>query len=201
MGWGTPWPYALVFLGTVLVDVVPLPLPPAFTVMVALQILFRLNIWFVIAIGVPGSVLGRYILSLYIPRLSGRLFTDEKNQDVAFLGKKLETTGWKGFVFILIYSLMPLPTAPLFIAGGMARMKAYHLIPPFLIGKLTSDTIAVLMGAQAVNTLDEWIHGLASWKTIAGSVVGLILVFALLFFDWRTLLQQKRITLRFSIWK
>ena len=80
-------------------------------------------------------------------------------------------------------------------------MKAYHLIPPFLIGKLTSDTIAVLMGAQAVNTLDEWIHGLASWKTIAGSVVGLILVFALLFFDWRTLLQQKRITLRFSIWK
>ena len=66
------WQYALVFLGTLLVDIVPFPLPPAFTVMVFLQILYDLNIWAVIAIGVVGSIVGRYVLTLYIPKLSGK---------------------------------------------------------------------------------------------------------------------------------
>ena len=47
-----------------IVDIVPLPLPPAFVVMIFLQIEFNLNVWLVIVIGVAGSILGRYILTL-----------------------------------------------------------------------------------------------------------------------------------------
>jgi len=38
--------------------------------MVFLQITFGLNIWWVIVIGVAGSILGRYVLTLYIPLLA-----------------------------------------------------------------------------------------------------------------------------------
>ena len=60
------WEYLFVLLGTIAVDITPLPLPPAFTVMVLFQIMFGLSIWPVIVIGVIGSIIGRYILTLYI---------------------------------------------------------------------------------------------------------------------------------------
>src|SRR5476651_489595 len=117
------WQYLLVFFGAFLFDVVAFPFPPAFTVMVFLQIKFGLNIWLVIVIGVAGSILGRYILTLYIPFLAGKIFKPAKNEDVQFLGKKMKEDGWKSQMVIIAYSLLPLPTTPLFVAGGMAKIK------------------------------------------------------------------------------
>ncbi|HEX7578651.1 MAG TPA: hypothetical protein VF580_01530, partial [Thermoanaerobaculia bacterium] len=81
------WQYLLVFVGTLLVVVSPFPLPPAFTVMVLLQATFDLQIWTVIFVGVGGSILGRYILTLSIPKLSGKYLKTAKNEDAEFLGK------------------------------------------------------------------------------------------------------------------
>src|SRR3954469_17266271 len=117
------WQYLLVFLGSMAVDIVPVPLPPAFTVMILLQIVFNLNIWAVITIGVVGSVAGRYILTLYIPKISSKLFKQSKEEDVEFLGDQMKANRWKGQLVVLVYSLLPLPTTPLFIAGGMAKMR------------------------------------------------------------------------------
>src|SRR6187399_274258 len=137
------WQYLLVFIGALLFDIVPFPFPPAFTIMIFLQITFHLNIWLVIVIGVAGSVLGRYILTLYIPLLAGKYFKPSKNEDVQFLGKKMKENKWKGQFVVLAYSLLPLPTTPLFLAAGMSKLNAMYVIPAFLIGKFTSDTLAV----------------------------------------------------------
>jgi membrane protein DedA with SNARE-associated domain len=104
-------------------------------------------------------------------------------------------------IVILVYSLLPLPTTPLFIAGGMAKMKPYYIIPAFFIGKFTSDAIAVISGKYAVENSTDLIHGMISWKSVTGLVVGLLLIFAILFIDWITLLQKKKFTLKFNIWK
>ena len=82
------WQYLLVFVGSFLFDVVFFPFLPAFTIMVFLQIMFGLNIWLVILFGVAGSILGRYILTLYIPLMATIIFKRSKNEDVQFLGKK-----------------------------------------------------------------------------------------------------------------
>jgi uncharacterized membrane protein YdjX (TVP38/TMEM64 family) len=183
------------------VDIVPFPLPPAFTIMVLLQIVFKLNIWVVVIIGVAGSIAGRYILTLYIPKLSGKIFKAAKNEDVQYLGEKLKEKGWKSQAAILVYSLLPLPTTPLFIAGGMAKMKPYYIIPAFFVGKLVSDTVAVFMGRYAAENTEKLVHGMVNWKSIVGLVLGLLLIGALLFIDWRTLLQKHKLTLKFKIWK
>ncbi len=195
------WQYLLVFISAFAVDVVPFPLPPAFTLMVLLQVVFKLNIWAVIFIGVAGSILGRFILTLYIPKLAGTIFKPAKNEDVQYLGKKLKEKGWKSQLAIFIYSLLPLPTTPLFIAGGMAKMKPYYIIPAFFVGKLISDTIAVLLGKYAAENTQSLFSGMVNWKSITGLVAGFILLFALLFIDWRELLQHKKFKLRFNIWK
>jgi membrane protein YqaA with SNARE-associated domain len=193
--------YIIVFLVTFLFDVVPLPLPPAFTAMVFLQIYYDLDVWTVIFVGVAGSVLGRYILTLYIPHIAGALFKPDKNKDVLYLGEKLKEKGWKSHLVILTYSLLPLPTTPLFIAGGMAKMKPYSIIPGFIVGKFISDAITVFAGKYTTENMPELLNGSFSLKSISSLIIGFLLIFALLFIDWRILLEQKKLRLKFNIWK
>ena len=193
--------YVYVFLASMAVDIVPFPLPPAFVVMVFLQIYFKLDVWVVIVVGVAGSIMGRYILTLYIPKVAKRIFNPSKNEDVQFLGKKLKEKGWKSQLAILTYSLLPLPTTPLFIAGGMAGMKPGLIIPAFFVGKFISDTIAVFMGKYAAENSVSLLEGVFSWESLLGLILGILLMFFVLFVDWRTWLQEKRFTLNYKIWK
>ncbi len=195
------WQYIVVFLGSLLFDVVPIPFPPAFTIMIFLQIKYDLNIWLVIVIGVMGSILGRYILTLYIPFIAGRIFKESKNEDVQFLGEKMKEKGWKSQMAIIAYSLLPLPTTPLFLAGGMAKIKPLYIIPAFFVGKFTSDTIVVNLGKYTSENAQNIIDGILSWKTITSLLIGLIFLFFVLFIDWRSLIQKNKFQLNFRIWK
>jgi membrane protein DedA with SNARE-associated domain len=169
--------------------------------MILFQLLFKLNIWITLACGVTGSIFGRYILATYIPKISDRIFAREKNEDVEFLGNKMKKHGWKGQMIILLYSLMPLPTTPLFIAGGMAKVRPWFIIFPFIFGKVISDGIALFTGKYAMENAQDIVHGFVSWKSVTGLIAGLLLIAALLFIDWRTLLTRKKLVLKFGIWK
>jgi membrane protein DedA with SNARE-associated domain len=195
------WKYGLVFIITCLFDIVPFPLPPAFTAMAALQIIFDLNVWAVIILGVAGSVTGRFILMTYIPKISGKIFKASKSRDVEFLGKKMKEKGWKSQVIILAYTLLPLPSTPLFVAGGMAKIKPVHMLPAFIAGKFISDAIIVLTGKFASENATHLKENLTSWKSIAGLLLGLLMLAALLFIDWRTLVQKKKLAFKFKIFK
>ena len=76
------WQYLLVFIGALLFDIAPFPFFPAFTIMLLLQLIFNLNVWLVIVIGVVGSVLGRYILFLYTPFIANKYLKVSKNEDI-----------------------------------------------------------------------------------------------------------------------
>ncbi len=196
-----PHHYLFVFLGALLFDIVPFPFLPAFTIMIFLQVRYGLDLRAVLLIGVAGSVLGRYILSRYIPYFSDRYFKPTKNADLHFLGKKLKAKGWQSQVAIFTYSLLPLPTTPLFVAGGMAKLKPLYLIPAFFLGKLTSDSIALTMGKHAAENISSIRAGLFSWQSITGLTGSLLLFGALLFIDWRSLLHQGRWVVRFNIFR
>ena len=195
------WQYVLVFLGALLFDIVPFPFLPAFTIMIFLQVTFNLALWPVIIIGVAGSVIGRYVMSLYIALLSAKYFKPAKNEDIEFLGNKMKEKGWKSQAVIIAYSLLPLPTTPLFVAGGIAKIKPLYIIPAFFIGKFTSDTMAVLMGKYASENLDEIKADLFSWQSISGLIISFLMLCAILFIDWRTLIQKKKLVLNFKVFK
>ena len=195
------WQYVLVFLGALLFDIVPFPFPPAFTIMMFFQIIFGLNVWAVVVIGVIGSVLGRYILFLYAPWIGKRFLKEGKNNDIGFLGEKMKENKWKGQLVVLAYSLLPLPTTPLFLGAGISKIPAIYIIPGFLIGKFTSDAIALHAGKYATENIQSLIDNAFSWQSIASLLLGFILLFALLFIDWRTLIQTKKFVLNFRIFE
>lgn len=195
------WQYLLVFLGAFLFDITPFPFAPAFTIMVFLQIVFKLNVWWVIVVGVAGSVLGRYILLLYAPLISNKFLKSSKNEDIQYLGKKMNENKWKGFFVVLAYSLLPLPTTPLFLGAGISKIKPIYIIPAFLIGKFTSDSIALHLGKYASENTQSIIDNLFSWQSIVSFSLGLIMIFGLFFINWRTLIQTKKLELNFKILK
>ena len=63
------------------------------------------------------------------------------------------------------------------------------------VGKIISDLAAILMGKEAIGGTESLIEGMVSWKSILGLILGLVLLAALIFFDWRTLLQRHRLRL------
>jgi membrane protein DedA with SNARE-associated domain len=193
--------YFLVFLGSLIVDMVPFIGPPAWTVMVFLQVRFRLNIWLVLFMGVPGSAIGRYLYSNYIYRLSDRFIKRQKKEDLKFIGRRLENRGWGVQLFVFLYTLMPLPSTPLFTAAGIARVKTLNIIPAFFAGKFISDTVMVITGDYVARNIVSIIHGLLTWKTLVGTIVGLLVICLFLFINWRKLLEEKKIRLSFNIWK
>ena len=108
---------------------------------------------------------------------------------------------WKGQLIILAYSLLPLPTTPIFLGAGISKIKPIYIIPAFLIGKFTSDTFALLLGAYAVENVQTLIDDAFSWKSFAGLMLGFLLIFCLFFIDWRTLIQSNKLVVNYKIWK
>ncbi|WP_291122983.1 hypothetical protein [Flavobacterium sp. UBA6046] len=113
----------------------------------------------------------------------------------------MKEKGRQSQLIIIAYSLLPLPTTPLFLAGGMAKIKPLYIIPAFFVGKFSSDAITVHIGKYASDHAESMVEGALSWKSISSLVVGLILISAILFIDWRTLIQKKKFQLKFKIWK
>ncbi len=193
--------YVYVFLAALIVDLLPFFGPPAWIVMVFFQMRYNLNIWVVLVVGVIGSTLGRYLLSKYIPYLSAKMIKPQKNDDIQYIGERLGNSGWKVQAFVLLYTLMPLPSTPLFTASGMARIRAIHILPAFFVGKFSSDMVMVLTGDYFARNAEDIASGLLSWKSISGSIIGIVIIAFFLFIDWRVLLQQKKFQLNFNIWK
>ena len=195
------WPYLLVFLAALAVDTIPIFAPPAWILLVILLVKFHLNPWLTVAIGVTGSTIGRYILTRYIPRISSSLVNRREDANLRYIGGKLAKAKWSSALFVFLYTLTPLSTTALFTAAAAARVKAWHILPPFFLGRLISDGVLVFSGKYATANLSDLLHGQANWKTLATLVAGLIVICGFLFIDWRQLLEHGKLRFQFKILK
>ncbi len=200
-GWTNRLIYLVVFLGSLGVDLIPVLAPPAWTVMAFLLVKYHLNPWLVLAVGVPGSALGRYFFSLYIPKFSDKVIARQKKEELRYVGKKLDRRLWQTWLFVFAYTLSPLSTTALFTAAGMTEVPVMHLIPPFLAGKFISDAAMVLAGRYAATNLGDLLHGAVGWKSLLTGAITVLITGAFLFVDWQALLVKKTVRFSFSIWK
>ena len=193
--------YLAVFLSALVVDLIPVFAPPAWTISVVLLMKFHLNPWIVLPLCVSGSTLGRYILSLYIPRFARHFIRQTKKEELEFLGKKLGQKLWRSWAFVFIYTVTPLSSTALFTAAGVAEVNPLQTIPPFFCGKFISDALMIFTGDYAATNFQDLVHGTFSPKGIVIAVLGLVIIGGFLFLDWRALLQKKKFRFDFKIWK
>lgn len=101
------WYYLLVPLAAVAVNMIPVFAPPTWTVLVGLLLTFDLNPWAVAVLGVIGATIGRFLLGLYAPWAARCLLHEQANQNLAYLGGKLNGRARSTMLFIFLYSLTP----------------------------------------------------------------------------------------------
>jgi hypothetical protein len=196
------WPYALVYLGSALVDCIPIFAPPAWMLMIFLMMKFNLNPWITVTLGTFGTVTGRMIFITYIvPWIGKKTLARDKESDLTFLGKKLSQRGWPAFLFVFIYSILPLSTTALFTAAGLAKVRRLFIIPPFFLGNFIGDAFLIISGKNAVRSTGELFKGSWDLKNILLMALGLALMLGLLFVDWRTLLTEKKLKVKWQFWK
>ena len=195
------WMYLAVFLSALAVDLIPVIAPPAWTLMVFFLVKFHLNPWVLLVAGVSGSTLGRYIFSLYVPKIADMLIKRHKREELEFMGKKLSQKLWQSWLFVFIYTLTPLSTSALFTAAAIAKVKAGRMLPPFFAGKFVTDAVLIFTGRYAVLNLTGLMHGAFSAKGILIIVATLVVTGGFLFVDWRALLETKQFKFNFRIWK
>lgn len=194
--------YAGVFFAAMAVDLIPVFAPPAWTLILLGVIYWKMDPWLASAAGAAGSTAGRFVVSRYMPKLTGRFFNARENENIAFLGKKLGGRGfWKTFGLVLLYSLTPLSTTGLFTAVGVAKVDVRPILPAFFIGKTVGDAVCVLAGRKAVRSFADLLQGQTSPKGLATAALALLAVAALLFIDWRELLQRRRLRFEWRILK
>src|SRR3954466_1814975 len=97
--------YVAAFAAALLVDTIPVFAPPAWTILAFIIVKWKLNPWGIIAAGAVGSVIGRYILTLYMPHVSAKIFRPKENDNISFLGKKLGGRFWHANVFVMLYAI------------------------------------------------------------------------------------------------
>lgn len=195
------WPYLAIFAATVASDSIPVVGPPAWTIMVFGVVTFDLNPWWTLAVGVPGSVLGRYIFSLYLPRVSQRFLKQRKTREIEFVGRRLAQKRWRSWLFIFVYAITPLSTTALFAAAGMAKIRALQILLPYFAGKLVIDAVMLLSGRYAADNAAEILRGTYSWQGILGMVAAIAMLAGLLFLDWRAAMEERKLRFNFHIWK
>jgi membrane protein DedA with SNARE-associated domain len=195
------WPYFLVFFAALAVDTIPIFAPPAWILLVVLLVKFKLNPWLTLAIGVTGSTIGRYILTRYIPKVSASLVNRREDANLRYIGSKIGSAKWSSALFVFLYTLTPLSTTALFTAVAMARIRPWHILAPFFLGRLISDGVLLFSGRYASANLTALLHGEANWKTMVTLVAGLLVIALFLFVDWRSLLQHKKLRLDFKVLK
>ena len=195
------WIYPLVFLATVTADFVPIVFPSAWIVMAFLVMKFHLPLLPVLIAGVCGSTLARYLQSVVMPKIAGNYLKRAKQDDLELLGKKLIQKGRHRWFFIFLYTLTPLPGTVLFAAAGIAKMKPSRILAPYYCGRFIGCAILILAVEFAVRDIRAFRHGTVTSVGILTAIVGLLVLFAVLFIDWRALLERNKFRFRFKIWK
>jgi hypothetical protein len=196
------WAYALVLFASIAVDCVPVFAPPAWTLMLLIMLKYDLNPYATAFVGTCGTVTGRFIFSsLIIPWLGSKTLSPDKEADLRYVGKHINNKGIAAFIFIFLYSLLPLSTTALFTAAGLARVRKIFILPPFFLGNLIGDGFLLLSAKATIRSLGDLFKGSWSVKDISMMAFGLLLVLALLMLDWRTLMQKKKVKWKWAFWK
>lgn len=170
--------------------------------MIIIMLKFNLNPYATVLFGTCGTVSGRLIFVTFIvPWVGEKTIGAKKDSDLKFLGEKLSAKGWATFIFVLIYSLLPLSTTALFTATGLAKVRRLLIIPPFFLGNLIGDGILLISGKYAVQNMGDLYKGSLEPKSLLLMAAGLFVMLIFLFIDWRELIEHKKLTIKWQFWR
>ena len=183
--------YLVAFAIVVVLNVVPLLMPPTWLVLAFFYKNFMFDALLLALVGAVASTTGRAMLS-YLGTYFRRFTNTERKRDMDIVGKAAKHHPIKSFLVTFLFSLSPFPSNVYFIGVGLAKARSVPIFTGFFTGRLISY-YALIRAAQVLfNSIEEIIAGKLAQMLIIDAA-GVIFMLIFLMIDWSLLMQKRRL--------
>jgi hypothetical protein len=142
--------------------------------------------------GAIAASAGRLLLALAF-RVLGTRLPAKRQESLLVLGHVLGERRGGLLASFALFATAPIPSAQMFEAAGLARVRLWPLLVAFLLGRLVSYSVYVGAASAAHDSLKRiFDKGLLSPQAIATQVIGIAVLLAIVFIDWPTVIDKMR---------
>ncbi len=177
------------------VNLMPAFGPPTWSIIVLYGLGTQLPIVAIILTGALAAALGRFALA-HAFRMLGRRVPERIRGNLAAARDALERNKRGGLLALGLFALSPLPSAQLFEAAGLARVRLAGFTAAFFAGRLVSYSIYAVTakGIQKTSVGDQFLTTFTSPASIAIQLLMIAALVALMRVDWQKRLGSDRST-------
>jgi hypothetical protein len=186
--------HLLIAIGVVFgVNLLPAFGPPTWAVLVYFRFHYH-EIPFPVLIlgGALGAAAGRALLAVAF-RAVGRWLPAKRRESLEVLGRALGQSKGGLFSSFVFFAVAPVPSAQMFEAVGLARVRLAPVVGAFFVGRLVSYSAYVGAAGAAHDTVKKLFHnGLTSPQAIATTLVSVAVLVAIVLIDWPAVIDKVR---------
>lgn len=181
--------YLLIALIVFGVNLLPAFGPPTWSLLVVARLSWHLNPVALVALGVVAAGAGRFLLAHAARRLRGR-FSTRYRENLEAIEQRLVGRRTSLVVVLGLFVLSPLPSAQLFCAAGLLKLRILPLTAAFMAGRVVTYSLYVAAASLADRQFGRVFHQFwgSPWS-IALQLVLLVGVVALPMLPWRRKLK------------
>jgi uncharacterized membrane protein YdjX (TVP38/TMEM64 family) len=177
--------YAKIFAIVFGVNLIPAFGPPTWSILVLYVFHSDVPVAPLVLVSAIAAALGRFALA-YAFRYFGDHLSDKTKRNLAAAREALERKRRHTLIGVALFALSPVPSAQLFEAAGLARVRLVPFTVAFFIGRLVSYSFYVSTASQIEESGvgDEFQRALTSPLGIAIQVGMLLLLVLFLRINW-----------------
>lgn len=167
--------------------------PPTFAVLIYFR--FRngdIPVAALIIGGALAAVSGRFLLARAF-RSFGRKLPARRTESLEVLGRLLGQSRRGLLASFIFFAAAPVPSAQMFEAAGLARIRLARLLGAFFLGRLVSYSFYVGAASAAHNSVAKLFrHGFTSPQAIATQLIAVGVLVVIVRVDWPSTIDKLR---------
>jgi uncharacterized membrane protein YdjX (TVP38/TMEM64 family) len=177
--------YLFLFLIVIGVNLMPAFGPPTWTILVLYTLNTDSRTGAVVLTGATAAALGRYLLASAF-RLMGSRLPDRNRENLEAAKRMLEQSRGKTLLALVLFVISPLPSAQLFEAAGLMRIRLLPFTAAFFAGRVGAYFIYAAGAAKIRETSigDAFRDALSRPIAIGVQLVFIALLVAFTRVDW-----------------
>jgi hypothetical protein len=175
------------------VNLLPAFGPPTWAVLVFLRFRYgEIPVVLLIIGGALAAVSGRFLLAL-ASRGIGRKLPAKRTESLEVLGRLLGQSRGGLLSSFIFFAVAPVPSAQMFEAAGLARIRLAPLLGAFFVGRLVSYSAYVGAASAAHKSVAKLFRqGFTSPQAIAVQLIAIVLLVAIVRVDWPSTVDKLR---------
>lgn len=175
------------------INVLPAFAPPTWTVLVYFRFRYGdMPVPALILVGAGAATAGRFVLARAFG-VFGRKLPAERTESLEVLGRALAQSRGGVVSSFLFFAVAPVPSAQMFEAAGLAKVRLGPLLTAFFIGRLVSYSIYVGAASAAHDKLEKLFRqGLTSPQAIATQLIAIAVLVIVVKVDWPSVIDRLR---------